>query len=274
MPMSSDEHDSQWKHVPVHRIALFIEESLCRDTQWVVFEPNDESLWARIRHDVDTFMHSVFRQGAFAGRTPRDAYFVKCGKATMTEADVNLGIVNILVGFAPLKPAEFVVIKIQQVTGQNRFDPYKNFKFRVKWDGRYVAGFSSMRVLEGTTGFVEHREAGGPSTSVRLPRRSKYEAVTLERGVTHDKDFEQWANKVGELGAEVSLEARKDIILEVYNEAGQLGIAYKIFRCWVSAFEALPDLDANANAVAIQRIKLENEGWARDETVPKPQDPS
>jgi phage tail-like protein len=160
-----------------------------------------------------------------------------------------------------------------------RFDPYKNFKFRVKWDGRYVAGISKVSALKRTTEVVEHREGGDPSTSRKSPGRTKYEAVTLERGVTHDVEFEQWANKVWNfgsgLGAEVSLkDFRKDIIVEVYNEAGQLALAYKVFRCWVSEYQSLPDLDANANAVAIQHIKLENEGIERDYEVPEPAEPS
>jgi len=109
---------SEWKYVPVRRLALFIEESLYRGTQWVVFEPNDEPLWSQIRLNVGAFMHNLFRQGAFQGQTPRDAYLVKCDKETTTQNDVNLGIVNIIVGFAPLKPAEFVIIKIQQLAGQ------------------------------------------------------------------------------------------------------------------------------------------------------------
>jgi phage tail sheath protein FI len=109
---------SEWKYVPVRRTALFIEESLYRGTQWVVFEPNDEPLWAQIRLNVGAFMHNLFRQGAFQGMTPKDAYFVKCDKETTTQNDINLGIVNIVVGFAPLKPAEFVIIKLQQMAGQ------------------------------------------------------------------------------------------------------------------------------------------------------------
>ncbi len=160
-----------------------------------------------------------------------------------------------------------------------RFDPYKNFKFRIKWDGRYVAGISKVSALKKTTEVVEHREGGDPSSSRKSPGRTKYEAITLERGVTHDKDFEQWANKVWNygagLGAEVSLkDFRKDLILELYNEAGQLVIAYKVFRSWVSEYQALPDLDANANAVAIQHLKLENEGWERDYEVPEPSEPT
>jgi phage tail sheath protein FI len=114
----NDRLASEWKYIPVRRVALYIEESLYRGTQWVVFEPNDEPLWAQIRLNVGAFMHSLFRQGAFQGTTPKDAYFVKCDKETTTQNDIDRGIVNILVGFAPLKPAEFVVIKIQQIAGQ------------------------------------------------------------------------------------------------------------------------------------------------------------
>ena len=160
-----------------------------------------------------------------------------------------------------------------------RFDPYKNFKFRVKWDGKYVAGLCKVSSLKRSTEVVEHREGGDPSTGRKSPGRTKYEAITLERGVTHDPEFERWANKVWNFGAGLGLEVslqdfRKDILLEVYNEAGQLVLAYKIFRCWVSEFQALPDLDANANAVAIQHLKLENEGWERDIAVTEPAEPT
>ena len=160
-----------------------------------------------------------------------------------------------------------------------RFDPYKNFKFRLKWDGRYVAGVSKVGVLKRSTEVVKHRDGGDPSTSRKSPGRTEYDAITLERGVTHDVAFEQWANKVWNygagLGSEVSLlDFRKDMIIELYNEAGQLAISYKVYRCWVSEWQALPDLDANANAVAIQHIKLENEGWERDYSVPEPKEAS
>jgi phage tail sheath protein FI len=108
----------EYKYVPVRRLALFLEESLYRGTQWVVFEPNDEPLWSQVRLNLGAFMHTLFAQGAFQGRTPRDAYFVKCDKETTTQTDINNGVVNILVGFAPLKPAEFVIIRIQQLAGQ------------------------------------------------------------------------------------------------------------------------------------------------------------
>jgi phage tail-like protein len=161
----------------------------------------------------------------------------------------------------------------------HRFDPYKNFKFRVKWDGRYVAGVSKVSALRRTTELVEHRQGGDPSTSRKSPGRSSFEAVTLERGVTHDLEFEQWANKVwnfgGGPGAESSLrDFRKDVIIDMFNEAGQKVISYKVYRCWVSEYQALPELDANANAVAIQTLKLENEGWERDLDVTEPVEPT
>jgi phage tail-like protein len=164
-------------------------------------------------------------------------------------------------------------------TNPRRFDPYKNFKFRVKWDGRYVAGVSKVGALKRSTEVVEHREGGDPSTGRKSPGRTKFEAITLERGLTHDPEFERWANKVWNfgsgLGAEASLsDFRKDITIELYNEAGQLAKAWNIYRCWVSEFQTMPDLDANANAVAIEQIKLENEGWERDLAVTEPAEPS
>lgn len=161
----------------------------------------------------------------------------------------------------------------------NRFDPYKNLKFRVKLDNRYVAGVSKVSALKRTTEVVEHREGGDPSTVRRSPGQTKYEPITLERGVTHDPEFEQWANKVWNwgsgLGSEVSLaDFRKDLIIELYNEAGQLVMAYKVYRCWPSEYQALPDLDAGANAVAIQTLTLQHEGWERDYDVKEPSEPS
>jgi phage tail-like protein len=160
-----------------------------------------------------------------------------------------------------------------------RFDPYKNFKFRVKWDGKYVAGLNKVGMLKKTTEVVKHRDGGDPSSSRKSPGRTEYDPITLERGVTHDIEFERWANKVWHygagLGSEVSLkDFRKDILLEIYNEAGQLAQRYKIYRCWVSEYQATPDLDANANAIALQHIKLENEGWERDPDVQEPTEPS
>ena len=138
---------------------------------------------------------------------------------------------------------------------------------------------SKVGGLKRSTEVVKHRDGGDPSSSRKSPGRTEYDAISIERGVTHDREFEQWANKIWNfgsgLGAEVSLrDFRKDIIIELYNEAGQLAIAYKVFRCWVSEYQAQADLDANANAVLIQHIKLENEGWERDYEVAEPSEPT
>jgi phage tail-like protein len=160
-----------------------------------------------------------------------------------------------------------------------RLDPYKNFKFRLKWDGKYVLGSSKLSGLKRTTEVVEHREGGDPSTSHKSPGRNKFEALVLERGRTQDMAFHDWAGLVWNfgagLGSEVSLaNFRKDIYLEFYNEAGQLVLAYKIYRCWVSEYQAMPDLDANANAIAIEHIKIEHEGFELDTSVTEPTEPT
>ena len=156
-----------------------------------------------------------------------------------------------------------------------RLDPYKNFKFRLKWDQQYVAAVSKMSSLKRTTEVVEHRSGGDPSTSHKSPGRQKYDAITLERGLTWDMAFHDWAGLVWNYGAGLSSEVslatfRKTIYLELYNEAGQKVMAYFIYRCWVSEYQAMPDLDANANAIAIEHIKIENEGWERDMSVQEP----
>ena len=168
---------------------------------------------------------------------------------------------------------------MQFTVNPNRIDPYKNFKFRVKWDGRYVAGISKIGSLKRTTEVIEHREGGNQSILNKSPGLTKYEPITLERGITHDVEFEQWANKVWTLnagtGSEVSLkDFRKDLIIEIYNEAGQLAIAYLVYRCWVSEYEAVSELDANGNAVAFETLVLQNEGWERDRAITEPVEPS
>jgi phage tail-like protein len=156
-----------------------------------------------------------------------------------------------------------------------RFDPYKNFKFRVKWDGVYIAAISHVSGLTRTTEVVTHREGGDPSTSRKSPGLTAFAPIVLKRGLTQDRSFEQWANLVWQLGAplgsEVSLkEFRKDIVIDLYNEAGQLVYAYKVFRCWPSEYQALPDLNAESGSVAIETLILENEGWERDTSVTEP----
>ncbi|MCY1061709.1 phage tail protein [Nannocystis sp. SCPEA4] len=158
----------------------------------------------------------------------------------------------------------------QFTVNTTRFDPYKNFKFRVKWDGKPVAGVSKVGALTRTTAVVEHREGGDPSTQRKSPGRTQFEALTLERGVTHDREFEAWANKVysTEGDGAVSLASfRKDITIELINLQGTVVTAYNLFRCWVTKYTALPDLDANGEGVAFESIEITYEGFERDEAV-------
>ena len=155
----------------------------------------------------------------------------------------------------------------------SRFDPYKNMKFRIKWDGKYVAGVSKVSALKKSTEPVTHREGGDPSTSRVSPSLWKFEPITLERGVTHDPEFENWANLIYNADGDAAISLnhfRKDLILELLNEQGVVAKAYKVYRCWVSEYQSLPELDANAHAIAIERMVLQNEGWERDVAVAEP----
>ncbi len=160
-----------------------------------------------------------------------------------------------------------------------RLDPYKNFKFRVKWDNTYVAGVSKVSALKRSTDVIEHREGSGPSRPRLSPGQTSFEPVTIERGVTHDQAFESWANQVsnpeGGPGAEMALaNFRKDIVIELHNEAGQIVIAYVVHRCWVSSYQALSDLQADGAGSAVEVITLQHEGWERDAAVVEPKEPS
>ena len=154
----------------------------------------------------------------------------------------------------------------------NRVDPYKKFRFRVKLDNKVVAGVSKMSPLKRTTDVITHREGGDPSIEHKSPGKTHYDHIVLERGVTHDTEFEAWANLAfNKTSNSMSLKTfRKDLVIELLNEAGQVVIAYRVYRCWVSEYVALPDLDAGANAIAIQSITIENEGWERDTGVAEP----
>jgi phage tail-like protein len=163
----------------------------------------------------------------------------------------------------------------QFTVNPNRHDPYKQFKFRVRMEGRIVAGVAKVGALHRNTEVIEHREGGDPSTSRKSPGRTQFQPIVLARGLTHDTDFEDWANKVWRLGQETSLaDFRRDIVIELINEAGQIVIAYKVYRCWPSEYVALPDLDANATEVAFEQLILQNEGWERDQSVAELKEPS
>ncbi|WMS87802.1 phage tail protein [Pleionea litopenaei] len=162
---------------------------------------------------------------------------------------------------------------MQFTANSHRFDPYKNFKFRIKWDGRYVAGVSKISALKRSTELVNHREGGDVSSDRISPGRSKFEPVTIERGVTHDPEFEAWSNLVHSTDGDAAMslkDFRKDVIVELLNLQGNVAKAYKLYRCWVSEYQAMPELDANANAIAIEMMVLQCEGWERDESVTEP----
>ena len=153
------------------------------------------------------------------------------------------------------------------IVNAHRIDPYPNFKFQLVWDGRVVLGVSKVSALKRTTEVIKHREGGDNSTDHKSPGRTTYETVTLERGITHDLEFEKWANLVHPHSGDASMDLRnfrKDCVLLVNNERGQTVKRYLLYRCWVSEYTAVPDLDANANATAIETLKLETEGWERD----------
>lgn len=161
----------------------------------------------------------------------------------------------------------------QFTVNTERLNPYRNFKFRIKWDNQYVAGLSKCSALKKTTEVVDWRDGGDPSTSHKLPGKTSYEAITLEAGVTHDTAFEDWANKINNFEGDAAMslkEFRKNITIDVFNLQGKKVLSYNVYRCWVSEYQALPELDASANAVMIQTIKLENEGWMRDTSVTEP----
>jgi len=163
-----------------------------------------------------------------------------------------------------------------------RLTPYANFRFKVKWDNTYVLGVSKVGGLSRTTQVISHRSGGDPSSIHLAPGQTTYDPISLERGVTYDPAFEQWANKVYDwansgsaTGQNTSLlDFRKDLTIEVYNEAGQKVIAYNVHKAWVSEFNALPELDGAGNALAIQSMVLQHEGWERDTTVTEPDEPS
>lgn len=162
----------------------------------------------------------------------------------------------------------------QFTVNPSRIDPYKKFKFKIKWDNKVVAGVSKMSALKRTTDVILYREGGDASIERKSPGKTHYEPITLERGVTHDPEFEAWANLVFNKGSgSMSLKNfRKDIVIELLNEAGVPVIAYKVYRCWVSEYVALPELDASVNTVAIQSITIEHEGWERDTEVVEPKE--
>lgn len=185
---------------------------------------------------------------------------------------VLLAVGFILLTVAAAKAAQFTV-------NSDRFDPYKQFKFRVKWDNRYIAGITKVSGLHRETEVITNREGSEPSILRKSPGKTSYKPIILERGRTHDTEFETWANKVYRLGAGLGAETslkdfRKDILIELYNEAGQLVMAWRVYRCWPSKYSPLNEFNANSTQVAIESMVLEHEGWERDLGIKEPVEPS
>jgi phage tail-like protein len=161
----------------------------------------------------------------------------------------------------------------QFVVNAHRFDPYKNFKFRIIWDGKVVAGVSKISALKHTVEPVDHREGGDPNVIRKSPAKTTFENITLERGVTHDLEFENWANRVWNIDGPAAMalkDFRKDLRIELLNEQGTVAKAYKVYRAWVTQYTALPELDAKGNAIAIESMVLAHEGWERDRDITEP----
>lgn len=163
------------------------------------------------------------------------------------------------------------------VKNAHRIDPYKNYKFRIKWDGRTVLGVSKVGALKRTTQVVNYRSGGENSSDHKSPGRTSYDGLTLERGITHDLEFEAWADRVHPYAGDTAMDLanyKKELVLEVLNEKGHVALRYFLHDCWVSEFTAVPALDANANAVAVEMIKIELNGWERDKSTPEPDEKS
>jgi phage tail-like protein len=159
------------------------------------------------------------------------------------------------------------------IKNAKRFDPYKNFKFRILWGNKPVMGVSKVSALKRTTELVKHRDGGDNSTDHKSPGRTSYDAITVERGLTHDPEFEAWANKVHPYSGDTAMDLaayKKNLTLEMMNEKGHVVYRYFLFDCWVSEYTAIPELNANANAVAIESLKIELEGWDRDKDTKEP----
>ena len=291
----NDQAGSQWKYVPIRRLALLHRVQSLRRHAVGGLRAQRRTAVGPVRLNVGTFMQGLFLQGAFQGSTPQQAYFVKCDAENNPQASIDLGIVNVLVGFAPLYPAEFVVIQIQQIgrssckrkeitdgnisRQSHASGPVQELQVPLEVGRTYVAGVSKVSGLKRTTEVVEHRRAAIPSTAHKSPGRNKYEAITLERGLTQDLEFHDWAAWSGTSAPASARKSRWPISARTSTwssttRPARLVIAYKIYRCWVSEYQAMPDLDANANAIAIEHIKLENEGWERDTSVTEQAEPA
>jgi uncharacterized protein len=271
--LAGDDVADPFKFVPLRRLDLFIEESITRGLQWAAFEPNGPSLWERIRTSVADFLLGLFRQGALQGDKAEEAFFVRCDASTMTQQDIDQGTVKLVVGFAPLRPAEFVIIGIGSFATDQPCASFVSrhyriraarYALRVMWDGEAIAGVRRVRGLSQLTELVSVRDGGDPNASRVVVGPTKFEPVTIARGITRDDAFEKWAQAMqqGAGGA-----PRKDVRIELHDGERRLTVAWVLKRALPVKFEA-PDLNAASNDVAIEELTLAYEGLELDHDPP------
>jgi len=268
--LAGDDVADPFKFVPLRRLDLFIEESITRGLQGTVFEPNGPSLWARSRTSVEDFLLGLFRQGALQGDKPQAAFFVRCDASTMTQQDIDQGILILVIGVALLKPAEFVIIGIGSraqdqpcasfVSRHYRIQAAR-YTLRVMWDGETIAGVRRVRGLGQLTELVTVHDGSDPNVSRVIVGPTKFEPVTIERGITHDDAFEKWAQAMQQ-GAGPT--PRKDVRIELHDNERRITVAWVLRGALPIKLEA-PDLNAAGNDVAIEQLTLAYEGLERDD---------
>jgi len=248
---------------------LFIERTVTDRLDWVSLEPNDEPTWARIRTCTTDFLYNLFRQGAFQGTTPQEAFFAKCGPDTTTQQDIENGVINVVVGFAPLKPAEFVIITLRQLVGQSNHQKpnrgnscpsssstWPSFTFEVEWDGKTISGITSVSGLDQITQVTEFTE--GSEAEVRnLPGRTRYGPVVMT-GLSPHAAFAEWAHAVTLSSRDDPPSYRKDVLIRRIDGSGQTTASWTLKAAWPSRYEG-PTLNNCSNRVALEKITLETE---------------
>jgi phage tail-like protein len=262
---AQDDGADPFKFVPVRRLELFIGSSITGGLQWATFEPNGPSLWDRVRASVEDFLFGLFRQGAFQGDMPQQAFFVRCDVSTMTQHDIEQGIINLVVGFAPLKPAEFVIVGIGSLAKDDgcarllsrhyRIHTARH-ALRVTWDGQAIAGVRRVRGLGQLTELISVRDGGDPDRSSSIVGPTKFEPVTITRGLSRDTAFEKWAQAMRHGTGPAP---RKDVRIEMHDNARRITFAWVLKGALPIKFEA-PDLDAAATDVAVEELTLAYDG--------------
>jgi uncharacterized protein len=273
--LAGDDVEDAFKFVPVRRLELFLESSITRGLQWAVFEPNGPPLWDRIRTSVEDFLLGLFRQGALQGDKPQEGFFVRCDASTVTQQDIDRGIVNLVIGVAPLRPAEFVIIGIGSFGKAHQSARFvlrhycirtARYSLRVTWDGQEIAGVRRVRGLGQLTELITVRDGSDPNASRVIVGPTKFEVVTIERGITHDDAFKKWAQAMQQ-GAGPA--PRKDVRIELHDGERRLTVAWVLKAALPIKFEA-PDLNGTSNDVAMEQLTLAYEGLGleRDDDPP------